>query len=258
MLNHPGKAAAAPPDAVPERHDAAAFFRPNDGMTMESKRNHPQSTPARPAGKAGASIARDLSRLRQLGRDRAVTLEEAAEICAGRSMPLLLLFLGLLALVPSPGLPVGFFVGLLIIIVALAVLLGMLARSRHPIALPGILGRRSLPAAHMRRFMTHAIPTVRKLERHFRPRLPWMVGGLGLVLAMLGIILQAAALALPIPFANAPFATGIVLIALGLLTRDGLGVLAGQVLGLLSFGLFGTIGIVAVRSGATLADYLPW
>lgn len=229
---------------------------------MESKRNHPESAPSQPAGKPGASpaksIARDLSRLRQLGRDRAVTLEEAAAVFAERSIPLLLLFLGLLALVPSPGLPVGFFIGLLIIVVALGVLMGMLLRTHRRIAVPGILGRRSLSAPQMRRFMAYAIPAVRKLERHFRPRLTWMVGGLGLVLAMLGIILQAIGLALPIPFANAPFAIGIVLIALGLLTRDGLGVLAGQVLGLLSIGFFATIGIVAVRSGASLADYLPW
>ncbi|MBP7063530.1 MAG: exopolysaccharide biosynthesis protein [Ferrovibrio sp.] len=222
-------------------------------MSMKSQQNRPSLE------KPGKSVARDLSRLRRIGRDRPVTLQEASHIFADRSAPLLLLFLGLLGLMPSPGLPIGFIAGLLIITVAF----GMLVRPLLPagparLRLPGILGRQSLPSPLLRRFMSHAIPGIRKLERHFRPRLTWLVGGFGLVLAMLGIILQAIGLALPIPFANAPFAIGIILIALGLLTRDGLGVLAGQALGLIAAGFFLTMGIAAVRAGTSLADLLPW
>ncbi len=217
----------------------------------------PQNT-GKPEKTSGGSVARDLSRLRQIGRDRPVTLQEAAEVFADRSTPLLLLFLGLLGLMPSPGLPVGFITGLLIIAVAFGMLVApLLRRGNAPPRLPGMLARQQVPASLLRRFMGYAIPGIRKLERHFRPRLTWLVGGFGLVLAMLGIILQAIGLALPIPFANAPFAIGIVLIALGLLTRDGLGVLAGQALGLITAGFFLVLGVAAVRAGTSLTDWLP-
>lgn len=212
-----------------------------------------------PAAQRPASIAHDLAKLRRLGRDRPVTLAEAAELFAERSALLLLLFLGLLGLMPSPGLPLGFLTGSLIVTVAGGMLLALLLRRDHGQApLPAVLARRELSSSFLDRFLRYTIPGLRRLERHFRPRLTWMLGGLGLALALLGIMVQAIGLALPIPFANAPFAVGIILIALGLLTRDGLGVLAGQALGVISTGVCVGLGLAAWRAGSGIADLLPW
>lgn len=199
------------------------------------------------------SIARDLARLRRHGRTRAMTLRDAMQVFAERSTPLLLLFLGLLGFIPSPGLPLGLFTGMLVICAAA----GLLWRARHP-PIPDLLARRELPAGLLRRFMLFAIPFVRKLERYFRPRLTWLVSGFGVGLAAIGLIVQGIGLALPIPFGNAPFALGIVLIALGLLTRDGLGALAGHLVGIASMALFVTLGLGLVKAGTSLSTLLPW
>jgi len=199
------------------------------------------------------SIARDLARLRRHGRTRTMTLREAMQVFAERSTPLLLLFLGLLGFIPSPGLPLGFFTGMLVICAAV----GLLWRPLHP-PIPGLLARRELPAGLLRRFMLFATPFVRKLERHFRPRMTWLVSGFGVVLSAIGLIVQGVGLALPLPFGNAPFALGIVLIALGLLTRDGLGALAGHFVGIVSMALFVTLGIGLVRAGTDFTDWLFW
>lgn len=196
------------------------------------------------------SVAGDLSRLRRHGRLRGMTLAEASGIVAQRSTPLLLLFLGLLGFIPSPGLPLGFIVGSLVICVAV----GLLVQPGVP-SIPGVLGRQRLSAGLLRRFMAFAIPFVRRLERRFRPRLTWVVSGMGVAVAAIGIVIQGIGLALPLPFGNAPFALGIVLIALGLLTRDGLGALAGHLVGIVSMALFVMLGAGLIRAGA---DFTGW
>jgi hypothetical protein len=199
------------------------------------------------------SIARDLARLRRESRGRSITFREAIQHFAGRSTAFLLLFLGLLGFVPSPGLPLGMITGLLVICAAA----GLVLRPKQPL-IPGILARRVLPAGLLHRFMQFAIPFVRRLERHFRPRLAWAVSGIGLLVAALAIMVQGVGLALPLPFGNVPFALGIVLTALGLLTRDGLGALAGHAVGIASTGLFVVLGAGALRAGADLTNLLPW
>lgn len=182
-----------------------------------------------------------------------MTLAEASQVAAQRSTPLLLLFLGLLGFVPSPGLPLGMIVGSLVVCVAL----GLLVQPDKP-PIPGLLGRRRLSAGLLRRFMTFAIPFIRRLERRFRPRMTWVVSGFGVAVAAIGIAIQGIGLALPLPFGNVPFALGIVLIALGLLTRDGLGALAGHFVGIASMGLFVTLGVGLVRAGTGFTDWLIW
>lgn len=174
-------------------------------------------------------------------------------MAAQRSTPLLLLFLGLLGFIPSPGLPLGMIVGSLVVCVALS----LLFRPDNP-PIPGLLGRRRLSAALLRRFMTFAIPFTRRLERRFRPRMTWVVRGMGVTVAAVGIAIQGIGLALPLPFGNIPFAFGIVLIALGLLTRDGLGALAGHFVGIASMVLFVTVGIGLICAGTNFTDWLFW
>ena len=199
------------------------------------------------------SIARDLCRLSSKGRSEAISVQEAVQLFAGRSAPLLLLFLGLIGFIPSPGLPIGALTGAVVICVAIS----MLVRPHRPL-IPGFLGRRKLSPKLLRGIMRYAVPFVRKLERWFRPRLTWAVTGAGAVLAVIGISIQAIGLALPLPFGNTPFALGIILISLGLLTRDGLGALAGHAIGFAAAAVFIWLGIGAAKAGAALTDFLPW
>jgi hypothetical protein len=211
------------------------------------------AAPDRPGQEGWRSIAGDLSRLRRHGRRDGVTIAEASSVVAHRSAPLLLLFLGLLGFIPSPGLPLGFITGLLVISVAV----GLLFRPDNP-PIPRLLGRQRLSAGLLRRSMAFAIPFVRRLERRCRPRLTWLASGLGLSVAALGLAIQGIGLALPLPLGNLPFALGIVLIALGLLTRDGLGVLAGHFVGIASTALFVTLGAGLIQAGNSVTGWLFW
>lgn len=197
------------------------------------------------------SVARDMVRLYQKARGTSVTVQDAAEIFAQHSAPLLLLFLGLLGVIPA--LPLGVVVGLLVICVSLS----MLLPGKGPL-IPSMLGRRHLSPRLLRRLMRVGVPLVRRLERYCRPRLTSLTSGLGLGIAAVIMALQGVGFAMPLPFGNTPFAFGIVLTAFGLLTRDGLFTLAGHVVGFLSAGFFIALGVGAVQGGAALNEALPW
>lgn len=198
------------------------------------------------------SVVRDMVRLYRKARGESVTVRDAAEIFAEHSAPLLLVFLGLLGVIPA--LPLGVVVGLLVICVSLSMLL---PGSSGPF-IPQVLGRRHLPPKILQRLMRIGVPLVRRLERYCRPRLFWLTSGPGLGIAAITIALQGIGFALPLPFGNTPFAFGIVLTAFGLLTRDGLLTLAGHIVGLVSAGFFTMLGIGAAQGGAVLGSMLPW
>lgn len=121
-----------------------------------------------------------------------------------------------------PGIPgTSAITGLPLVFLTLQMMLG------RPIWLPGVIANRSLKRSDLLAVLTRAAPWLARVERVLRPRLSSLTaprslqlwGGLGLVLSIL--------IMLPIPLGNMLPALAILLIALGLLERDGLFVLAG-------------------------------
>jgi hypothetical protein len=110
--------------------------------------------------------------------------------------------------------------------------------------LPEFIARRSMARADFEALMNRVLPWLQRAERLLQPRLSglalppmeYLLGFICLALAML--------LVLPIPLGNNAPALAIALIALGILERDGLWVLAGLCVTALS---------VTVVSGVVLA-----
>ncbi|MBC7939366.1 MAG: exopolysaccharide biosynthesis protein [Chitinophagaceae bacterium] len=110
--------------------------------------------------------------------------------------------------------------------------------------LPGFISRRSMPRHHFAALITRAAPWLERAERLLRPRWsalcrPPAEYGVGLVCLLLSVIIF-----LPIPLGNMLPALAICLMALGILERDGLWVLAG---------LFTAIASVALVWGVLYA-----
>lgn len=103
--------------------------------------------------------------------------------------------------------------------------------------LPAWLLDKSLARADFETMMRKASPILARLERVLRPRWPAFTSYLfervlgGVFLAM------AAIVSLPIPFGNQPPAVAMAFIALGLIERDGLAVLAGLVVAIVAVAL---------------------
>ncbi|MCU0837652.1 MAG: exopolysaccharide biosynthesis protein [Rhodospirillales bacterium] len=156
----------------------------------------------------------------------------------------LLLMLSIPALVPSPGVPIGVFVGLGIAAIGAQ----MLAGSRKP-HLPQWIGRRRLSYRELRGFVIRVRPWLKRLEVFARPH-PAGVSGIGLLRAM-GIIaiVNGILIALPIPLGNTAPAVSTLAVALGLILHDGRMVWLGFALAVIAWAvtaalLAGTVWIV--------------
>lgn len=166
----------------------------------------------------------ELARLRDQAAERAVTLREVIYTLQGRAYLLLVLLLALpfITPIPLPGLSTPF--GLAILLIAARLSLG-----QKP-WLSMKLQRKELPAGFLRKLFAVAERVLRFLEKFLRPRLTF-VTDTPLLAQLHAVLMLVAALALllplPIPFTNSFPAWTILLLAAGLLERDGLFILAG-------------------------------
>lgn len=156
-------------------------------------------------------------------RERPVTLREVIVVLQGRAYNLLMLLLALPFLLPMPLPGLSSLLGFVIAVIALRMTLG-----RKP-WLPERLLDRELPPRFFPRLLSGARRVLRLLELMLKPRQLWLTASPLLVQLHAFIILVAAVLLLlPLPpGTNFPPAICIVIMAGGLLERDGRFILAG-------------------------------
>jgi len=196
-----------------------------------------------------ALLSEQLEDLRRRFSDSPATLRDVIEVLEGRAYTMLLIVLALPfsppASVPGSSTPLG------LIIAAVA---AQLAFGRLP-WLPARMLRWRLPAAFFTRLIPLTARIVRALEKVLHPRWPaWTDAGALRAAHLLTITFAALLLALPllIPFTNMLPGWAILLLACGLLERDGLFVLVGYVVfaaTLAYFGAIGSAGVEAFRHG---------
>lgn len=166
-----------------------------------------------------SEILRDLAAAHQGPR---VSLGEVVDALDERGFGVLILVLTLPNLVPGPPTP-----GLSTVLsIPLAFLAAQLAAGREEPQLPRWLLRRSMTLAGFRRLVAYATPAMERVERLSRPR-PGVPEQRLLGLALLAVIV---AFAMPIPLASLPPTAALILIALGLIERDGRAVRIGLAL----------------------------
>lgn len=172
-----------------------------------------------------APAERVSERLAALVADSRIERISVADIVAAlgdRGFGLLMLLLTLPNAVPVPGPGLSAILALPAALLAAQMALG-LKRPR----LPTRLHRASFPRRRVAAVLAYARPGLERLERLLRPRRPLAGDRLvGVVCLLLALVL-----ALPIPFGNLPVAWALIVVALGVIERDGLAMLAGMVAG---------------------------
>lgn len=177
-------------------------------------------------GEKPRKLSEELAELRVRSNEKAVTLREVIYMLGGRAYMLLVLLFALpfITPIPIPGLSTPF--GLAIALIALRLSLG-----QRPL-LPKSLQRKELPAGFIGKVFTLAEKVLRFFEKFLRPRLI-VLTDTPLLRQLHAVLMLVAALALllplPIPFTNSFPAWAILLLAAGLLERDGVFILAGYV-----------------------------
>lgn len=193
-------------------------------------------------------LSEELADLQHRFAERPVTLREVIYTLRGRAYTLLLILLALpfITPLPLPGLSTPF--GLAIAFIALRLALG-----QQP-WLPMKLQRKELPPGFFGKLFAFTTRIITQLEKFLRPRLAVLTAS-GLLLQLHAFFILMAAvvllLPLPIPFTNSFPAWTILLLAGGLLERDGVFILAGYVvfaLGVLYFMFLGEAATQVVEA----------
>ena len=176
---------------------------------------------------------------------RALTIGELLDVLRARGPAMVMLLLAIPCVIPllaaGMAVPSG---------VAVTVFGIQLTLQLKP-WLPGFIARRTVSFNVLHRLVGFAVAWGGPVERLLRPRLHFMLNPvtdvvIGITLALLGIIL---ALPLFLPGSNEIPAAAIVLLLLGLLERDGVFIIAGEVLSLAIFAACGYVGYVLWRYG---------
>jgi hypothetical protein len=193
-------------------------------------------------------MAARLKPLLRKGGER-IKLCEMVERIDGDEGPGPVLFvLTLPVLLPLPP-GVSMVMALPILLVAPQILVG-----RKVLWLPGWLGQRSVKHAALVKLLDRVLPPLERIETVVRPRLGFLTGRTGEMLAGVACTLIGFILVLPIPFANLLPSWSLGAFSLGLTRRDGLFIVAGYglliaALGVIALAVFGVhLGIGRIRA----------
>lgn len=213
------------------------------------EQDQPATEPPEPLKK----LSEELAHLQETFAERSVQLQEVITALRGRAYLLLLVLLSLpfCTPIPLPGLSTPF--GLVLAFIGLRLSLGMKPW------LPKKLLLTPLPPGFLSKLIRFTERLVRIFEKLLRPRLAFLTGTEILRrLHTFAICLAGVALLLPlpIPFTNTFPAWAVLLLACGLLERDGLFVLAGHVIFAAGIAYFVLLGESAQQLMQWLKNWL--
>lgn len=161
-----------------------------------------------------------------------ITAGKLVELLGSASYPMVILVLSVLNMIPGPP-GYGGTIALAIITATIARLLG------RPLRLGGWIGRRVLPERLLDRMVRQMQWLARVIAGISRPRLRQLTGPGSERLTGAFILLVSLPMLLPIPLINAVPNTGIAVICVSRINRDGLGVLLGGVIALVGLAIAG-------------------
>ncbi len=153
----------------------------------------------------------------------------------------LLLLVSIPGLLPSTGIPLGSLFSPAMFVVGLAWVMG-----KKAVTLPRKLQNYKLKTETARTILLNMAKAYHRAEKLCKVRRTELTKGPALRLIGLAVMLNAFIVFLPIPFGNTLPALANIVLALGVLFRDGLAVLAGFALTLSSLVIGTLLGITAV------------
>jgi len=175
-----------------------------------------------------------------------ISIYDIAAAFGDRAFSAILLVFGLLtmvAIVPGTSTVTG---------APLFLVASQMIAGRRTLWIPAKLGNRTVAPADIGRLNGRFLKFLRRMERLLQPRLPLLfvpvsIRFMGVICFVLSMIIV-----LPIPFGNMAPGFSIAIIALAILTRDGLAAIAGIAMAI------GSIIFLVVLYGAAIAMFLHW
>lgn len=175
-----------------------------------------------------------------------ISIYDIANAFGDRAFSAILLVFGLLtmaAIVPGS----STITGAPLFLVAFQMIAG-----RKTLWLPAELGNRTVAPSDIGRLNARFLKFLRRMERLLQPRLPVLFAPISIRLIGVVCFFLAIVIVLPIPLGNLAPGFSIAIIALAILTRDGLAAIAGVAMAI------GSIIFLVVIYGAAIAVFLHW
>lgn len=103
--------------------------------------------------------------------------------------------------------------------------------------LPLWITKKQIKRATLEKLIEKANPWLRKIEKHLKPRLTYIsVRAWERIIGIFSFVF-ALSISLPLPLTNFPPGWGILIMSLGLLSKDGLTILVGMIIGTIGVGI---------------------
>ncbi|PCJ97481.1 MAG: hypothetical protein COA45_09425 [Zetaproteobacteria bacterium] len=158
-----------------------------------------------------------------------VSIDDLLNAVHERGFGLLLLILSIPMALPIPVPP-----GINVLLASPLILLtAQQAIGRHTVWLPTWMRKKTIKRKKMSAMIQTILPWTARIEKLIKPRLEFVT--LGLFSHLIGVfgLIMALTICVPLPLTNTVPSLGIALMAVGVITRDGLAVLAGAMIGML-------------------------
>ncbi len=155
-----------------------------------------------------------------------ISMADLLEAFHERGFGFFLFLFALPAALPLPGLGINIIVAIPLLLLSVQMALG-----RRTVWFPEKLKARTIARKDLHNIIDAALPWLKRLEILIRPRLGFITQGIASNLVGAFAVLMALAVCVPLPLTNTVPSFGIALMAVGLLMRDGLAVLAGASIG---------------------------
>lgn len=179
-----------------------------------------------------------------------ISIGEIVDGLRDRAYGLLLILLAVGSILPGPpGMASAF--GIVMTIFAAQLVFGAVEPR-----LPGVIRRRSFSRAQFFRLLQRAHPHLAWIERYCRPRWPHLASPGVERLAGILLLVLAVAIALPVPFSGGPLALAVVVLALGILERDGAVVLLGVATSAAALAVLVLLARLYLGGAAGIAHYV--
>jgi len=172
------------------------------------------------------SLTADLQAALDHTNGQPISVGELLGVLHERGHALVLLVLCLPFLVPIPTMGLSAPIGFAVAVYGLCVIIGV-----NP-WIPKFVARYQISHGALERIVNTACRTGARVEKMLKPRLTFMLWPgvnrlIGICLIFLGLFIS---LPLPIPFTNSVPTVGVILLLLGIIERDGVFVILGQIM----------------------------
>ncbi len=120
--------------------------------------------------------------------------------------------------------------------------------------LPEWIEKKQIKRASLEKLITKANPWLRKIEKHLQPRLTYISVPTWERIVGIFSFVFALSISLPLPLTNFPPGWGILIMSLGLLSKDGITILIGMIVGTIGVGITMVI-LVLLWMGMSLPSF---